>query len=87
MSSPQAAANGEITQVNNWIVYNKPTLNCNKTKLQRHRATTSWYFRGGGQNDCKLMLYLTTKRVFENFGGGNCPLASLWLRHCSGIRK
>jgi len=30
----------------------------------------------GGQNVCN-MLYLTTKHVFENFGGGSCPVAGL----------
>jgi len=34
-------------------------------------------FGGGEKNDCKLMLYLTTKCVFENFGGGNFPVAPL----------
>jgi len=34
-----------------------------------NRAAISWYFRGE-HNDCKLMLYLTTKYVFA------------WLRPC-----
>jgi len=43
---------------------------------------------GGGQNDCKLLLYyfgrlndcnlcLATKRVFKNFGKGYCPVVPL----------
>jgi len=28
------------------------------------------------QNDCNLMLHLTTKNVFENFGGSNYPVSS-----------
>jgi len=33
-------------------------------KIRPIRATTSWYFRGG-QNDCSLLCYLTT-RVAES---------------------
>jgi len=29
----------------------------------------------GGQNDCKLLLYQTIKRAFENSFGGNFPVA------------
>jgi len=35
------------------------------------------YFRAG--NNCKLLLHLKTKHVFENFGV-NCPVAPTWLR-------
>ena len=39
------------------------------------RATTNWYFRGGGQKWCNLLVYLTNTYVCENVGGGNCPTA------------
>jgi len=34
-----------------------------------------------GRNDCKL-LYLTTKHVFEDFGGGAIARFPPWLRAC-----
>jgi len=40
---------------------------------------------GGGQNDSNLMLHLTTKRLLENFRGGELPGCSLWLRPCSFV--
>ena len=38
----------------------------------------NWYFPGR-QKDCNLLLHLTrtTKYFFENFKGGNCPVAPL----------
>jgi len=32
----------------------------------------------GRQNTCNLLLYLTTKHVFENFGKGNCRVALIY---------
>jgi len=44
------------------------------------RATTRYSFRGG-QNNCSLMLYLTTEQVFENVGVGSISwLTSAWFR-------
>jgi len=44
------------------------------------RATPRYNFEGS-QNDCSLMLYLTTEHVFENFGvGAISRLTSPWLR-------
>ena len=38
-------------------------------------------FSGRGQNNCCLMIHLTTEHVFENFGGGAIvPLSSQLLR-------
>ena len=31
---------------------------------------------GEEQNDCNLMLHITTKHVFENFAGGSCQVTS-----------
>jgi len=54
------------------------------------RVATRWYFLGVGTKwlqldivlfsarekcDCNVLLYLTTRHVFENFGGGNFPVA------------
>ena len=47
----------------------RPTFLILHKKTVLTRAATSWYFRGGGQNACNF-LYLTTKHVFEIFGGG-----------------
>ena len=33
MSTLQAAVNGEIKHVDDWLISNEPTLNCNKTKF------------------------------------------------------
>jgi len=32
---------------------------------------------GGGQDDWKLLFYLTTKHAFKNFGVRNCPVAPI----------
>ena len=40
-------------------------------KILISKAATSWYF-WVGENDCNLLLGLTTKHDFENFGGGIC---------------
>lgn len=45
----------------------------NYANLKLAGPATSWYFRGR-QNYCDL--YLTTKPVFKNFGGSNCPVFS-----------
>jgi len=37
-------------------------------------------FWGAGQNGCNLLLYLTTKHDFENFGGVMVQLPIPWLR-------
>jgi len=38
------------------------------------RAATSSYFRrAGGQNDCNFLLHLTIKHVFKKFGEGRLP--------------
>jgi len=40
---------------------------------------------GGWQNDCNLLLFPTTKHVFENFGGWAITRLRAWLglwRHC-----
>jgi len=39
------------------------------------RAACSWYFLGS-QHYCNLLLYLTTKHVFEKFGG-QLPISPL----------
>jgi len=39
---------------------------CIDKMLCEDRAATSWYFRGG-QSDCNLLFYLTTKKVFGVF--------------------
>jgi len=44
--------------------------------LSNRAATSRLYFRGE-QNDCKLMLHPTTKYVFEQFKGSNCPVVPL----------
>jgi len=38
------------------------------SSFTEYQAVTSWYSRG--ENDCNLLLYLTTKDVFENFEEG-----------------
>jgi len=53
------------------------TVNTGSTE----QGATSWYF-WGGQNDCNLLFYLTTKNSFLRFQnllsfGGNCPVAHL----------
>jgi len=35
-----------------------------------------------GKNSYNLLLYLPTKHVFENFGGGDCPVAQPSMRAC-----
>jgi len=43
------------------------------------------YFSRDGkmvQTDCNLLLYLTNKHDFFNFGWGNCLVASFWLQAC-----
>jgi len=37
---------------------------------------------GRERNDGILLLYLTTKDVFEIFGGRNCSVAPPWLWYC-----
>jgi len=51
------------------------------------QVATSRYFWG---NDCNVLLYLTTKHVFEIFGGQlpSCPLAKVhFLKNLHHNRK
>jgi len=53
-----------------------------RISILSNRAATSWWFFRGKESDCKLMLYLTTKYVFENFKGSNFSSVPPLLRLC-----
>jgi len=41
-------------------------------------SATTADISGGRPTDCNLLLHLTTKHIFEKFGGvSNCPVAPL----------
>jgi len=62
-----------------WQLLTRPE--CRRTfivSIDRTRAATNWSFRGEA-NWCNLLLHLTNTYVCDNFGGGSCPIAPLWL--------